>query len=94
MELQVQNRGDQAIRLADIEANEGTPWAAEVNGQGADVFFSRDERECSIPPGSTLTFRPRLYATGLGTSAPLSVVLRCGSTGPSVQLLGTEGSGS
>jgi hypothetical protein len=91
MELQVRNHGDHATRLADIEAHEGALWSAEVNGQTADVFFSREEREFFIPPGSARTFRPRLYVTRLGSNTPLNVVLRCGSAGPSVQL-GSEGS--
>jgi hypothetical protein len=89
MELQVQNRGKQPVRLADVEAKEKAPWTAEVNGAKADVFFTREERESLIPAGTMRTFHPRLYAPGGGRSA-FDVLLRCGSAGPLARLR-TEG---
>ena len=82
MELRVQNAGTQPVRLADVESAHGSPWTAQVNGKRGDVYFSRQEREAVIEPGTTLTFRPRLYGS-IGGAGP--IVLRCGEGGPVVQ---------
>lgn len=81
MELRVQNAGTVPVRLADVESVHGSPWTVRVNGKRGDVYFSRDEREALIEPGTTRTFRPRLYGA-MGTGP---IVLRCGEGGPVVQ---------
>jgi hypothetical protein len=83
IELQIENVGSKPVRLADVEAAQGKPWTVEVDSQRTYAFFSRKERESSIPPGKSLTFHPRVFLGQLPTSG--SMVLRCGLKGPSAQ---------
>ena len=78
MALRVENQGTEPTRLADIEAEHGSPWIVEVNGRPCDLTFTRDEREITIGPGRSVTLHPRLYAKEpLG---PGGLVFRCGTT--------------
>jgi len=65
----------------DVESAYDSPWTAQVNGRRGDVYFSREEREAVVEPGTTRTFKPRLY----GVAGVGPIVLRCGEGGPFVQ---------
>jgi hypothetical protein len=81
MELRVRNAGVAPVRLVDVESAYDSPWTAQVNGRRGDVYFSREEREAVVEPGTTRTFKPRLY----GVAGVGPIVLRCGEGGPFVQ---------
>jgi HEAT repeat protein len=78
VELQIENRSDAPLMVGALEPPRGgSAWRAEVDGDAADLFLAREERERLIAPGGAVVCRGRIFP-GKTLSGKEKVLVRLG----------------